>query len=98
MKEKKNRLSKLSIVAFVIVCFCLVSITTQHSQAQTLGASNNTSFIGIVWNYFFPTPANNSNLTGDDPDPTPTPTPTFGEATPRPTLPPCGVVRCSDSR
>jgi hypothetical protein len=87
MKEKKNRLSKLSIVAFVIVCFCLVSVTTQHSQAQTLGASNNTSFIGIVLNYFFPAPADDSNLTGDDPDPTPTPKIGIIEA---PTPPECG--------
>ncbi len=93
MKEKKNRLSKLSIVAFVIACFCLVSITTQNSQAQTLAMSGNTSFVGIIWSYFFPT-ANpgTSGTTGENPEPTPdigiTPTPT---PTPTPTdAPNCG--------
>jgi hypothetical protein len=75
MKEKKNRLSKLSIVAFVIVSFCVVSVSTQSSQAQTVALSSDTSFIGIIWGYFFPTAnTNNSSANGENPNPTPTPT------------------------
>jgi hypothetical protein len=70
MKENKSRVSKLSIVAFVIVCL----FTTQHSQAQTFEASSDTGFISIIWSYFFSTPnTNNSGVTGEDPTPTPDP-------------------------
>jgi hypothetical protein len=104
MKEKKNRLSKLSIVTFVIACFCLVSITTQHSQAQTLAVSSNTSFIGIIWSYFFtPTNTGNSGTAGENPDPTPEhygedppPTPVL-EFTPEPCVEIPGSPSCPQS-
>jgi hypothetical protein len=97
MNKKKNRLSKLSIVAFVIVSFCVVSITTRHSQAQTLAVSSNTSFVGIIWSYFFPTAStDDSTETNESPVPmrtpnedgpgglrTPTPTPDPCDCTPR---------------
>jgi hypothetical protein len=100
MKEKQNRLSKLSVVAFVIICFCLVSVTTQGSHAYTLEASDSTGFIGIIWNYFFSTTNTaNSNVESENSDPAPTPS--QGERTPRPqTLSTsdssCGKLRCKN--
>jgi hypothetical protein len=105
MKEKKNRLSKLSIVVFVIACFCIVSVTTQHSQAQTLAVSSNTSFVGIIWSYFFPTAnSGTSGTTGENPEPTPDrdgedppPTPDITEPTPDTCIDFPGTVGCPQS-
>jgi hypothetical protein len=103
MKEKKNRLSKLSIVAFVIACFCLVSVTTQSSQAHTLGAASSTSFVGIVWSYFFPTTSNNSNSNSLSEEPVPMRTPDLGGTpddlttpTPTPCFNPVGGSGCDE--
>jgi amino acid transporter len=101
MKERKNRLSKLSIVAFVIVSFCAVSVTTQSSQAYTLGMSDNEGFISIIWSYFFPATNNDKeSLSGKDTDPTETPS--QGERTPNPQTAStiressCGKLRCKN--
>jgi hypothetical protein len=86
MKEKKNRLSKLSIVAFVIVSFCVVSVSNQSSQAQTLALSGDTSFIGVIWEYLFPSiDTIESTPKSDEPVPMRTPDEGPGGGTPTPT-------------
>jgi hypothetical protein len=97
MKEKKNRLSKLSIVAFVIVSFCVVSVSTQSGQAHTLAASGSTSFIGVMWNYFFPSSSSVISRTSTEADDNKlgeeTPTPDFPTPTPCPPALP-GMEEC----